>query len=565
MTETRWGGWRHFWALIVLGALTALAYGGSFRVPFQLDDQRAILNNPGLADRHNLHAVLTTNKSRPVLDVTYFLNLHLGGSEARSFHWINLFLHLSNVFLFYGLLHLLLREKRGRPMTLPWLAAGLWAVHPLGTEAVTYISGRAALLCALFVLACTAAHWCAGHSATRGGRLLFQLFAALSYAAAMLSYPLAVTWPLALLAIDHFLSRAQRPPRPFPWRLHGPYGLLLLGYAAYRLFWIGYFTLPVGARGFGENLLTQAVALVRGMALVLLPLGQNVDHDLPTVTSILELRFLLSLAVLAAVGFWAARRFWRGSLTGLSLILFAVAWLPLFLAPIEDPLAERRIYLGLPWAATALAAGGFALRERWPLSRLFQRAAVVLLLTLLAAMTALRNQVWQDELRLWSDAAAKSPEKWRPNYNLGNAYRRAGQLAPAAEAYRRAVKIDPRQVQSRNNLANLLVELGRPQEAIALLQPALAVREGGEIVRSSLANAHFHAGDLAAAEALYRQLSADYPQNPGLHYNLGNVLFARRRMGEAAQAYRRALELGLAPQLGQPALQKALAGEEKRR
>src|SRR5690348_5486062 len=134
-------------------AVTLLAWGGSLWSGFHLDDYsifRGSLTEPaGVLDLWGL------KETRPLTNFTQWANYQLGGRNAVGYHAVNLALHLGAVLLAYECLRRLL------PGRAAWIAAGIFAVHPIQAEAVDYVWGRAIVLAALLCLASLAA-WMGG-------------------------------------------------------------------------------------------------------------------------------------------------------------------------------------------------------------------------------------------------------------------------------------------------------------------------------------------------------------------------------------------------------------------
>lgn len=148
-------------ALLVVAAV--LAYANTFRVPFLLDDASAIQNNRSLTPPLRWQSVLAaadagTATGRPLLNASFALNRAMGGESVVGYHAVNLSLHVLSTLALYGLVRrtLLLKGLRDGfslgAEHIAGLAALLWTVHPLLTEAVTYISERAESMAAFFYL-----------------------------------------------------------------------------------------------------------------------------------------------------------------------------------------------------------------------------------------------------------------------------------------------------------------------------------------------------------------------------------------------------------------------------
>jgi hypothetical protein len=189
-----------------------------------------------------------------------------------------------------------------------------------------------------------------------------------------------------------------------------------------------------------DYFLTQGLVVPRYLGLTLLPIGLNVDHDIPVVHhfNVAAVAGLAFLGVLAIVALALLRR--------QPLISFALLWMLFALSvessilPLNDVMMEHRMYLALPGIALAAGAGLMWLRERVPI---IATLSALILVLLLPGLTYARNVVWGSAVSLWSDAARKSPAKARTQLNAGVAYHGEGRLDEAIRHYCRALALHP--------------------------------------------------------------------------------------------------------------------------
>lgn len=426
----------------LLAVAVLLAWFNALAGPFQFDDYNVIVGNPAV---HSLSAWFDSMPGiRPLLKLSYAIN-GLSGSSPFGFHLFNVAVHAANAILVFYLLRALRPGRVGD--LLPFLAALLFALHPVQTEAVTYVSGRSASLMALFYLGSLMAYVGADSPKPWPGRAL----SAVLFAAALLVKETAVTLPLALLLVEAVGARSS-------WRevlkrqaLH--WVVLALAIAAmaalpaYRhLADVSLATRPIVA-----NLLTQANAIFWLAGQLVVPWRLNVDPDLPVVmawSARATVQVVVILGLLVAGVLMLRRHRWPG---------FALLWFFLHLAPTNSVLPrldvanDRQLYLAGIGAFVACAAA-----IHWLLLKLDSRgialAAIVAIAVGLGLGTVMRNQVYASQASFWEDAAAKSPGKARVHNNLGWVYQQEGRRAEARRAYLRALEIDPDHWRARINL-----------------------------------------------------------------------------------------------------------------
>jgi len=438
----------------IVAAAAVLAYLNSFQGAFQLDDYKVILLDPAVRSWGGWWSDLGRG-IRPLLKLSYAINWATG-LGLFGFHMVNLLIHLGN-----SILVLLLARKltgsSSRMGSIALFTALLFALHPIQTEAVTYVAGRSASLMAFFYLASLAAYI---HGRLEGRPLLTYALSPALFLLALTVKETAATLPAALL-----LWEITRQDRPFGLRealasQAAHLGVLASALAAFSAipghrFLIEY---SFGLRGLYENLLSQIHGQVTLLTHYVLPGRLNFDPDLPTLTRWswgLALEAGMLGSVLAA-GLWNLKR--------RPLVSFAILWMFLHsmavyaAVPRTDILNERHLYLG-GFGLFLLAGLGFSrLADQWPKLRLPVAAAACALLIVLGLFTAERNAVYRSEIRLWEDTAAKSPGKARVFNNLGYAYFLAGRNEEARKAWIETLRIDPAHELARNNLTLLDVK-----------------------------------------------------------------------------------------------------------
>jgi hypothetical protein len=229
--------------------------------------------------------------------------------------------------------------------------------------------------------------------------------------------------------------------------------------------------------------LTQTRVVATYLRLLVLPVGQNLDHDVSLSRSVAEPTVLVSSAVLIAVaalgGYVLVRARRIGRIEGL-LVGGGIAWFFVTLAvessviPIRDIIWEHRVYL--PGAGAAVAFGTSLLvcverlRLRGP-PRLQAAVALLLVAAPLGVATWRRNLVWTDDVALWADAVAKSPAKARPHQFLGTALSERGDQDGAQRELEIAVRLEPEYHEALFNLGNVyLMKKQLPQAMAAFMR-----------------------------------------------------------------------------------------------
>jgi len=450
--------------LITLYAITLTIYLGAFAGDFHYDDSLTILNNPHL-ERWRTFVGHLDHMVRPVLYATFLIDRSVYGANPAGYHLMNLLLHLGSGFFVYLILTRAVAEETQQ---VPLWTALLFLIHPMATETVTYISGRASGLMAFFYLFALFLYIKASeHADAVKLHRLYLSGAVLSLVLSLGSKETAVTLPIILLLWDVVIRRLRGSSlRIAVLSRHSPFWVVLLLAAVWaashpRYTALAEFSFTI--RPLWDHLLSELHAAAYALLLLFSPWNQNFDHDLPVFHSLTQWPLPLDLLLLfglAAVAIFSAGR--------LPLVTFGLAWfliqlLPTNVIPRNDLLSERNLYLpsiGLLLALVVLSSRFMQwlttlIPRPRPRPRLVQFVSTGLAATLILVLclfTYQRNQLYQDRLLLWADAVRKSPNKARPHNNLGYAYALRDDWDRAIDEFRTAARLDPDFIIAQQNL-----------------------------------------------------------------------------------------------------------------
>jgi len=363
--------------------LTFFAYYNSFHGELQFDDEATLAKNLKLKygeiifNRVAFLSYLYGN--RFIADITFGLNYYYGGFDVRWYHITNFLIHLFNGILIFYLVLLTMRSSRlpatyrERSLPVALISSAVFLLHPIQTQAVSYISQRYESLASFFYLCSLLAYIKARllisqksevrsqklklktqNSELRTHRLKpaatrYALYAVsiISGILALGSKEIAITIPVIILLYDFYFLE----DRPFLKRITGPGVFIILSLIAGVFMLIGFsrgIEAGFSVRSFTplEYLMTQFRVLTTYIRLIFLPVNQNLDYDFRVSKSLLEIDTLLSLLfilILIAAAIISFRRWRLGS--------FFILWFFIILAPtssiipIIDPIFEHRVYL----------------------------------------------------------------------------------------------------------------------------------------------------------------------------------------------------------------------------
>lgn len=559
-TATRW------FAPAVLALGVFAAYANSFGVPFLLDDEPTILRNPTL---HSLARSLlppagdaVTSSGRPLVNFSLALNRAVGGESPFGYHVVNLVIHFFAACALYGVIVGLTRcwERRRTlphqaravsvagsarpPLEIALVAAAIWALHPLQTEAVTYVVQRAESLMGLFYLLSLYTFSRSVEDGSPNARRWWQSACVVACAFGMATKEVMVSAPLIILLADRtFVTGSWRAS----WQLRRG---LYVGLAATWLV-LAFGVLSAGSRGTSVNVgdpllmwryaLTQSQAIVHYLSLAAWPQRLVFDHGRTLVTDVGAV--LPELAVVGSLLVATVYALARRPVVGFFGACFFAVLAPSssFVPVVTQTVAEHRMYLA---SAAVLVAFILAVHAWWGRRALFAGVAVALAF---GGLTALRNRDYRSAVSIWADTASKRPDNVRAWYSLGIAQSLAGDFPAAEKALQRAVALDPANPEILTGLANALAKNGDRTAAIGLYRRALATlprtHPKAHEAQHNLGVLLVANGETEAGIAQLREVAANYPELFDGHYSLGNALVASGRRADAVAHYESALAL----------------------
>jgi protein O-mannosyl-transferase len=532
--------WNHQW---VLGALlvlaTVVAYQQAWHIGYIWDDDSYVTNNPTLRGLRGLwriwFEVRATPQYYPLVHTSFWLEYHLWGLNALSYHLVNVFLHTgAAVFLWRVLVRL---QVPGA-----WLAAAIFAIHPVGVESVAWITERKNVLSAIFYFAAALSYlrFAEIREAGNPGRRLwyFYLGSLLLFTCALLSKTVACSLPAALLLVRWWKAGQLKRQDVLPLVPFFAVGLVL----GLCTVWIEQH--HVGAEGTVWSLTFAQRILVAGRALwfyaskLFWPVRLTFIYprwDM-NVDSVAQWLFPVGAVAAIAALWWTRARIGRGPLVG---VLFYAGTLGPALGFVNvfpfrySFVADHFQYL----ASVGLIALGAAGLTRLP------RFVPGVVLALLAALTWKQVGIYRNLETLWSDTLDKNPASWMAHSNMATVLLRKGKGEEALSHLQQALRLDPDNVEVQNDLGYALLEMGRVNESFPYLQKALEIEPNRAAVHYNLGNALLQTGLLDQAVASFKKAVEVDPTYVPAYSNLGRTLLQMGRADESLVYLQKALEI----------------------
>jgi Flp pilus assembly protein TadD len=520
-----------------------LVYLNTFHSPFTFDDIN-ITRNVYITNLKDLKAIWNCSPTRFVTYLSFAINYYFNGMQVTGYHIVNLTIHLLSAIFVRWFIMLTFTTPAVRDMEIAehaglisFFGALLFVVHPVQTEAVTYIYQRATSLAALFYLASLCfyikARFARGYGSGTGW--FFYGSSVVTALVGMFTKEIVATLPLMILLYEFCFFRVEKR---LNWKYVVPF-LIMLAVIPLTLIYSGTGQAELLRKIAGGSIgiprecyfFTQLRVLVTYLRLLFVPLNQNLVYDYPVCESLWERPALAggcAVLVILLTGILLFKKY--------RLISFSIFWFFLTLSvessiiPLVWVMFEHRLYL--PMVAYSI----FLPTMLCYLCRRKMKFVTVIMLVIISFYGILaysRNRVWRNQLLLWEDTVRKSPGNPIALANLGNAYARNGMLDIAIKMHKKAILIVP-------DFAGYHTDLGWDYARKGLYEKAKDRLKIALKLNSSCALAHYRLGIIYQLEENYEDAIREFEEavmlNPSLimsHYRLG---FACQRKGDLRQA-----------------------------
>lgn len=527
------GKGRALFAPMFIILISAAVYANTAKGGFVWDDRGTIIANKSLRSIESIPSFYLSDQwkptgnpaapyYRPVINTLWLMEFQLWGENPAGYHLTNIFLHALLSFLFYRLCKKILKSE-----TAAFWAAAIFAVHPIHSENVAWITGVGYLACALFIVSSLLFYV---QFRERGSVSALSLSVFL-YACAVFSIEYALMFPFILLAYEH-LAQGRRIAAKHLL----PFVLVPVFYIVAREL-IGVLH-PVTDVSLYRRVLTAAVILAGYLQAFFAPYTLKVFYDIRPVTTLYSrevIAGLVAAALILLTGYLYKRE---------KRAFFGLAWFIFFLFPAANIVAVIKPqmialrYLYIPSMGLAMFSGVY-------FEKFFRRRAVlpILVVALLSLKTVTQNGYWQSEIVLYEKMVQDAPNAALVRNNLGVAYLEAGAKQKAVREFRRAVELDSRNGFALFNLGNTYQELNDIDSAVPYLRRAIALNPSDSRSYNALGVAYKKAGRFGEALAAFTGALAYKPDNYEAHYNMANLLYAEGQRDAAMVHYREFLRL----------------------
>lgn len=459
-------------SIIIIFALSS--YMNTFPNEFLYDDEHYIQRNPYIRDLSHLKAIFTKNVGagayrmdnfyRPMQILAYAVVYRFFGLNVFGFHLLNFLLHLGNAFLIYFFTLMLLKRRE-----ISFISSLIFAVHPIHTEAVTYMNGTADPLAMFFGLLALLFYLAVNKNVT------CYFISLVCFALALMSKETMVTLPFLIISID--LYKGESPKVKCAGYI--PYFALAALYVFLR-FTVFNFTGSLNL--FRENniytgnlhyrIFTFLASLAEYYRLLLLPLGLKYDRNMIVYVSLFTPKVLFSFILFIVFLYFAYRSFKGNKVIFLGFMWFLISLSPVSgIIPINGFIMEHWLYF---------PSIGFFIALSYFMAKLNNNLYIPLLLLIAAIFSCLtieRNKDWREPVIFYNKILEHNPDVARVHNNLANEYSDKGLIDKAEKHYKMAIYLEDRYAETHYNMALLYFRRGKIEEGMLELKKSIAIDE----------------------------------------------------------------------------------------
>ncbi|MBE9506980.1 MAG: tetratricopeptide repeat protein, partial [Chloroflexi bacterium] len=555
------------WLLpLLLVVIILLLFSNSLGREFIWDDAALIQQNYLIRDFDNLPQFFTRDfwafaegegkghdLYRPLVSLSYLIDSRLWGNRPPCYHFTNLLFHILSTILVYFILRGIL-EKRWSA----WLGALLFAIHPIHTEAVSWISGRTDVVCGFFFFLALFLYI----GSRKGGQWTYLAGSLVAFLLALLSKEMAITLPLIIAVYNLCFDKSPQQERWWDTvraRLGRavieplPYLVVVVLYLTIRLQVLGFVIkskdkMAESLQGFsslqnpGATLLLLPVKIMAlDLRLLVVPFPLNAHRLVSDLASNFGLTAWLSLLAAVAVLALSILALRRAPAYAFAGLFFFVTILPVSgLLSTGDFVAERFLYIP---SLTVCLAAALLCTSLWQRRRTWGLVLLLLIALPWVIFTYRRNADWRDGLTFWSKTVAASPRSTIAHNHLGLEFWYRGQYEQAIAEFEQVLQMDEENKNAYNNLAGVCFSQERFQEAEAYYHKAIAIAPENALFHLNLGVVYERLDDSDKAVTAYQEALALNPRLAAAYYNLGLLHSRMGRWAEAIFCLERVLDI----------------------
>ena len=549
--------------IILIIVLGVIIYSNTFNSSFHFDDQVDIVKNSAIRDIGNVKIWWNDVPRRSVGMFTFVLNYHFHNLQVFGYHIVNIIIHIINALLVFWLINITLcspvmRDKninKNRKI-LALLGGLIFISHPIQTQAVTYIVQRLASFATLFYIL-SLLFYAKARFCTKKDKLKYPLFfgSAISAILGMFTKEIVFTLPFVIILYEFCFITKEKIQIDFREK---KFVLKILLSACFifiipitylnRVGFSNLFQEQLPDQGHlytlnvSNYLFTQFRVIVTYIRLLFLPINQNLDYDYPVYNSFFDFPVLASFLFLISLLFIAIYLFRKQPLISFGILYFFITLsVESSIIPIQNVIFEHRLYLPMFGFVVFFIALLYFIF--WNRNQKIFLSISIFIIICNSTLTFTRNKVWENELTLWSDVVKKSPNKARPNNNLGFIYSEAGNYKKAKPLFEKALQTNPNYVKALNNRGGIFLIQKKYKKAIIDFSKSITQKP------TTFFEAYHNRGLCYFKLNQYKKAKSDFdkaikidPYYSNAYFNRGNCFYVFKKLDSVIIDFTKAIK-----------------------
>lgn len=476
---------------LIIAFVAFAVYANTLLNNFVYDDEFLVLGDASITNISNLPKFFTGQEGfnkvfaryyRPIVSTSFLLDYEIWGFKAFGFHLTNALIHVINTLLLFNFLLLLPRHKNKDSKfsdisSSALIGAFIFAVHPVHTEAVSFISGRTDLLAFTFLIASFSHYIKYSDSVTTNEKVLNFFLLSFYYVLSLLSKEVAITMPLLFLLFDLVVVKLRfKRILKDKIRIYIALALITLLYLLVRtnvlerlLSAEKYFYFY--GKDFATALFTQSLTIPLYLRLLIFPIGLIYHYNgyLSYVSTFFDTGVIFSFGLVILIIVISVLCLKKHSLITYLCIFFFVTLSPVLnIVPITNLAAERYLYIpSISFILLIVYLGILLETTRFRNAFYVVSFAVIMIFGIL---TVVRNIDWKDNESLYFSADGKTGTV--VNVNIGYIYSQRKQFDKAEQYFKKALQIKNETVLANTNLGKVLLLQGKYDSANTYIMTA---------------------------------------------------------------------------------------------